>query len=107
MIVALAEFKPYVFQILSQMLELHTDGLPEEYTSLLPPILMPALWEQRGNIPALVRLLKAFLTKDAARIVANGQLQAMLGVYQRLISSRLNDGFGFELLETIFGSVPT
>ncbi|PWZ03839.1 putative CSE1-nuclear envelope protein that mediates the nuclear export of importin alpha [Testicularia cyperi] len=102
-----AEFQPYVFQILSQMLELHTDaGLPEDYGSLLPPILMPACWENRGNVPALVRLVRAFLSKDAARIVSQGQLGAMLGIYQKLISSRLNEGFGLELLETIFEAVP-
>lgn len=102
-----SEFQPYVFQILSQMLELHTgSGLPDDYGALLPPILMPACWENRGNVPALVRLVRAFLSKDAAKIVAQGQLQAMLGIYQKLISSRVNEGFGLELLETIFDAVP-
>ena len=101
-----AEFQPYVFQILSQMLELHaTPGLPEAYSSLLPPILTPACWENRGNVPALVRLVRAFLAKDAPRIVAQGQLGSMLGIYQKLISSRINEGFALELLETVFAAV--
>ncbi|SJX63336.1 probable CSE1-Nuclear envelope protein that mediates the nuclear export of importin alpha [Sporisorium reilianum f. sp. reilianum] len=102
-----AEFQPYVFQILSQMLELHTtQGLPEAYSSLLPPILTPACWENRGNVPALVRLVRAFLAKDAPRIVAQGQLAAMLGIYQKLISTRINESFALELLETLFEAVP-
>ncbi|SNX87170.1 probable CSE1 - Nuclear envelope protein that mediates the nuclear export of importin alpha [Melanopsichium pennsylvanicum] len=101
-----AEFQPYVFQILSQMLELHTtQGLPDAYSSLLPPILMPACWENRGNVPALVRLVRAFLAKDAANIVQAGQLGAMLGIYQKLISTRINETYGLELLETLFGAV--
>ncbi|KIS69121.1 putative importin-alpha export receptor [Mycosarcoma maydis] len=100
-----AEFQPYVFQMLSQMLELHTQGLPEAYTSLLPPILTPACWENRGNVPALVRLVRAFLAKDAPRIVAQGQLSAMLGIYQKLISTRINEAFALELLETLFVAV--
>ncbi|KAJ1044305.1 hypothetical protein NDA10_003807 [Ustilago hordei] len=104
-----AEFQPYVFQILSQMLELHppTAGLPETYSSLLPPILTPASWENRGNVPALVRLVRAFLAKDAQRIVAQGQLAAMLGIYQKLISTRINEAFALELLETLFEAVPS
>lgn len=102
-----AEFQPYVFQILSQMLELHTGaGLPEAYSSLLPPILTPACWENRGNVPALVRLVRAFLAKDAARIVSQGQLGAMLGIYQKLISTRINENFALELLQTLFEAVP-
>lgn len=89
------------------MLEQHTgNDLPEAYLNLLPPLLTPALWEQRGNVPALVRLLQAFLARGAEGIVANNQLQALLGIYQKLISSRINDSFGFELLQSIFEHVP-
>ena len=45
-----AEFIPFVFQILAQLLEAQTGAtpqrtLPDAYASLLPPLLMPALWE--------------------------------------------------------------
>ncbi|KAJ2789923.1 importin-alpha export receptor, partial [Coemansia helicoidea] len=41
-----AEFMPYVFQILAQLLGGHGAGagLPEAYLQLLPPLLQPALW---------------------------------------------------------------
>ncbi len=57
-------------------------------------------------MPALVRLVRAFLAKDAANIVAQGQLGAMLGIYQKLISTRVNEGAALELLETLFEAVP-
>ena len=61
-----AEYIPYVFQILAQLLEAHAAlsterALPNAYASLLPPLLMPALWEKKSHVPALVRLIKAYL----------------------------------------------
>ncbi|CAG8633479.1 3139_t:CDS:10, partial [Ambispora leptoticha] len=39
------EFIPYVFQILSQLLECHTEhDLPQMYRDMLPAILMPNIW---------------------------------------------------------------
>lgn len=51
-----SEFIPYVFQIFSQLLELHQEPqLPEVYKSLLPPLLLPNLWESSGmNIAILL-----------------------------------------------------
>ncbi|KDQ12400.1 hypothetical protein BOTBODRAFT_34372 [Botryobasidium botryosum FD-172 SS1] len=100
------QFIPYVFQVLSQMLELHPSNIPDAYRSLLPLLLTPPPWQQRGNIPALVRLVRAFLKKDAATMVQTGQLRTVLAVIQqRLIPSKLNDLFGFELLQAVVASV--
>ncbi|KAG8695927.1 importin-alpha export receptor [Ceratobasidium sp. 395] len=95
------QFIPYVFQILAQMLEIHTTGVPQAYAGLLPIMFTPAVWQQRGNVPALVRLVKAFLTKDPSSMDVRTVLAV---VQQRLIPSRVNDVFGFELLEAIVGS---
>lgn len=44
------EFIPYVFQILGQLLALHTEaGIPAAYQSMLPPLLQPTLWESHGK----------------------------------------------------------
>ena len=44
------DFRPYVFQILSQLLEFHTEpGLPQQYLGMLPFFLAPALWESLGT----------------------------------------------------------
>ena len=39
------------------------------YRQLYPPLLSPALWSERGNVPALVRLLHAYLRKGSATVV--------------------------------------
>ena len=51
------------------------------YSAILPPLLTPTLWESRGNIPALVRLLRAFLGRGGQQIVAAGQVTPMLGIF--------------------------
>ncbi len=89
------------------MLDLHVGAIPGEYRSLLPFLLTPASWQQKGSVPGLVKLLKAFLSHDAQSIVAAGQLTQVLGVVQqRLIPSKINDGWGFELLQSVVQYVP-
>lgn len=91
-----------MFQILAQMLSLHTTGVPTEYRALLPFLLTPACWQQKGSIPGLVKLLRAFLARDAQEMVRAGQLERVLAiVQQRLVPSKMNDAWGFELLEGV------
>ncbi|KAI0340315.1 Cse1-domain-containing protein [Trametopsis cervina] len=98
---------PYVFQLLAQMLELHTTDVPPAYRELLPFLLTPAVWAQKGSVPGLVKLLKAFLARDARQMVATGQFLSVLAVIQqRLIPSKMNDGWGFDLLQAVFQHVP-
>jgi exportin-2 (importin alpha re-exporter) len=102
-----AEYIPYVFQILAQMLELHTSDVPTDYRSLLPFLLQPAIWQQKGSIPGLVKLLKAFLARDGKQMVAMGQVAAVLGIIQqRLIPSKINDVWGMELLQAVMQNIP-
>jgi exportin-2 (importin alpha re-exporter) len=100
------EYIPYVFQILAQMLTLHR-GVPVDYRALLPFLLTPGIWAQKGSIPGLVSLLRAFLARDAAAMVGAGQIIPVLGiVQQRLVPSKANDGWGFELLQSVVLHVP-
>ncbi|KAJ2057182.1 importin-alpha export receptor [Coemansia sp. S146] len=103
-----AEFMPYVFQILAQLLSVHqaSGRLPEAYVSLLPPLLQPTLWSAQGNIPALVRLLQSYLQIGGGQLASEGQLQPILGVFQRLIASKTNDHHGFNLLLAISQFTP-
>ncbi|KAG0045285.1 importin-alpha export receptor [Gryganskiella cystojenkinii] len=103
----IAEFSPYVFQLLSQLLSYNTSAdLPVFYQQLLPPLVQPHLWSQQGNVPALVKLLQAYLKSGSAWIVANNQLEPMLGVFQKLVSSKINDHHAFELLQSVVTYVP-
>ncbi|CAO3609832.1 unnamed protein product [Mucor hiemalis] len=101
------EFTPYVFQLLAQLLEQHKGNeLTDAYIALLGPLLNPALWEQ-GNIPALVRLLQAYLDKGVNSILSNNQLEPILGIFQqKLVYSRQFDHYGMLLLNTITTRVP-
>jgi exportin-2 (importin alpha re-exporter) len=88
------------------MLTLHK-GVPVEYRTLLPFLLTPAIWAQKGSIPGLVALLRAFLARDAEAMVEANQHMPVLGiVQQRLIPSKANDGWGFELLQSVVQHVP-
>lgn len=84
------------------MLEIHKTSVPPAYSSLLPILFTPAVWQQRGNVPALVRLVKAFITKDPGSVDVRTVLAV---VQQRLIPSRVNDVYGFELLEALAGNL--
>jgi exportin-2 (importin alpha re-exporter) len=100
------EYIPYVFQILAQMLTLH-QGAPVDYRTLLPFLLTPGIWAQKGSIPGLVSLLRAFLACDAKAMVGANQHISVLGiVQQRLVPSKANDGWGFELLQSVVLHVP-
>lgn len=62
------EFAPYVFQILALLVESRGLPLPSPYLSILPPLLTPDLWRRTANVPALVRLLQAYLQKAPQEI---------------------------------------
>ncbi|GIL79702.1 hypothetical protein Vretimale_12351 [Volvox reticuliferus] len=100
------EFHPYVFQVFSQLIELRPAPLPQIYLQIFPPLLSPMFWERSGNVPALVRLLQAYLTKAGDEVVAGGHLVAVLGVFQKLIASRAHDHEGFYIINAIVESLP-
>ncbi|KAH9945469.1 CAS/CSE protein [Epithele typhae] len=101
------QYIPYAFQVLAQMLEFHSGSVPSTYGALLPMLLNPTSWQQKGSIPGLVKLLKAFLKRDAKAMCDAGQLTQVLGVVQsRLIPSKTNDAWGFELLQAVVMYAP-
>eukprot|EP00794_Sanderia_malayensis_P004821 gene4821-5453_t len=98
----ITEFLPYVFQVLSLFLEVREEGIQSQfYMTLFPLLLNPPLWDRPGNIPALTRLLQAYVKRGSKHIIANNKLMSLLGVFQKLIASRNNDHEGFYLLGTL------
>eukprot|EP01117_Protostelium_nocturnum_P012777 TRINITY_DN4729_c0_g4_i1.p1 TRINITY_DN4729_c0_g4~~TRINITY_DN4729_c0_g4_i1.p1 ORF type:complete len:1023 (-),score=284.50 TRINITY_DN4729_c0_g4_i1:134-3040(-) len=95
------EFEPYVFQILSLILESNSNGISANYFQLLPPLLTPLLWDRSPNIPPLVRLLQAYLHRGSDQIITNGQLPVILGIFQAKLMTPKNDHEGFNLLNSI------
>ncbi|AMD22666.1 HHL104Wp [Eremothecium sinecaudum] len=99
------EFIPYVFQIIAYCLEQLSPGtpVPDSIKQLYQPLLAPSVWELKGNIPAVTRLLKNILKIEPS---AYSNLVPVLGVFQRLIASKVHDTYGFELLEYIMLYIP-
>ena len=105
---ACTEFVPYVFQIFAQLLELHQGAIPNDYRALLPFLLQSSSWQQKGTIPGLVRLLKAFLKRNGSEIAATGDYTKVLGIIQSvLIPYKTKDGWGFELLQSVLQYIPS
>ncbi|KAM0260697.1 hypothetical protein ACHAQJ_002613 [Trichoderma viride] len=99
------EFIPYIFQILAQLLESSpAESISDNYSALLGPLLQPSLWETRGNIPACTRLLSALIPRVAKTIVTENQLEAVLGIFQRLLSGKKSELHAFDVLESIVKS---
>ena len=101
------EFTPYIFQLFSALLEANpADELSEYYRSLFTIILQGSVWEQRGNVPALARLLSAMIARDAQHIVADKQVEPVLGIFQKLVATKAHESYSFELIEAIISSIP-
>lgn len=85
------EFVPYVFQILAQLLSSRpvNSGLSDAYRALFPPLLSPVLWERKGNVPGLTELYIAYVSRGMAEIAAGGHLSGVLGVFQKLLASKV------------------
>lgn len=92
----------YVFQVLAQLLESSpTEAISDNYKSLLGPLLAPTLWETRGNIPACTRLLSALIPKIPGAIIAENQLEPILGIFQRLLSGKKSELHAFDVLDSL------
>lgn len=101
------EFMPYVFQLLAALVEAEPEKpLPTNLQPLIAPVLMPALWEQRGNVPALVRLLSALIVRSASDMQENKQIENVLGIFQKLMASKAYEGYAFDLLESVVATFP-
>lgn len=100
------EFIPYMFQILSLLLEFHKNSIPDPYMTLFPCLLVPVLWERPANIHPLVQLLQAYISKGPQQVAASDKLNAILGVFQKLIASKTNDHEGFYLVQSLVESMP-
>lgn len=105
---SIEEFMPYVFQLFAALLESNPSGtLSDFYKGLIGPILTPALWQSKGNVPALTRFLCALVSRGADTITSNNQIEPVLGTFQLLISSKAHETYAFDLLETIVESFAT
>ncbi|KAL3536696.1 hypothetical protein ACH5RR_000062 [Cinchona calisaya] len=95
----ISEFFPYAFQLLAQLVEL--TFVPDNYVQIFEILLLPESWKKSGNVPALVRLLQAFLRKSPHEMIQQERLKGVLGIFSRLVSSPSTDEQGFYVLNTV------
>ncbi|VDM18146.1 unnamed protein product [Hydatigera taeniaeformis] len=129
----ITELFPYVFQLLAVMLEQYPLGsnvrdlcaqkrkmaglepepqmasLPTPnmaYQALLPRLLVPPLWETQGAVMSLARLMQAYLLHNVEAVLATNKVDAILGVYQRLLNSKTNDVYAFTIISAFLLAFP-
>ncbi|QIX01836.1 hypothetical protein AMS68_007353 [Peltaster fructicola] len=101
------EFKPYVFQLLALMVALNpSPTLSSNFETLLPPVLTLGLWDSRGNVPALTRLLVNMLPRAAGQIASSNQTESVLVIFQKLVSAKAYESHAMDLIETVVTSFP-
>ena len=88
-------------------LELNSSGgFADSHKELLNHIIAPSTWKETGNIPALSRLVQAYLRKDIQSIIQMNRLSSILGLFQNLLSSALQDHHGFAILNVVIEVTP-
>ncbi|KAF2878532.1 CAS/CSE protein [Massariosphaeria phaeospora] len=101
------EFSPYVFQLFSALLMANPAGqLTDYYQALFAIVIKPEVWDMKGNVPALVRLLTSMIPRNVESIVASEKVEPILGIFQKLVSTKANELHSFELVECIISSIP-
>lgn len=99
------EFFPYAFQLLAQLVELNSSPLPAHYMQFFIVLSSPDLWKKSSDVPALVRLLQAFLRMAPSELIREGKLQQVLGIFNQLVLSPSTEDQGFFVLNTIMESL--
>lgn len=101
------EFVPYVLQLLNILLSAHEKNMvPQRFNKLFAEILGPALWEKPGNVRPLTDLTVNYVDKLSSSICSEGKLLAILGIFQKLISSKATDHEGLYLLQVLILHIP-
>lgn len=100
-----AEFFPYTFQLLALLVELNRPPIPPIYMQIFEILLSPDSWKKASNVPALVRLLQAFLQKAPHEISQGDRLTKVLGIFDTLIQSSSTSEQGFYVLNTVIESL--
>jgi len=99
------EFFPYAFQLLALLVELNKPPIPPIYMQIFEILLSPDSWKRSASVPALVRLLQAFLQKAPNEISQGDRLTKVLGIFDTLIQASSTSDQGFYVLNTVIESL--
>lgn len=101
------EFTPYIFQLFAALVAAQPNGtLSQNFQNLVQPILTPRMWDSKGNVPALTSLLRTMLPHGAEQIAAANQTEALLVIFQKLVSTKAYETYAMDLIETTVTSFP-
>jgi exportin-2 (importin alpha re-exporter) len=99
------EFRPYIFQLLALMVATNpSPSITPRMQNLLQPTLTPSYWDSKGNVPALNRFLCNAIPKCAEQIAAANQTEAILIIFQKLVSSKAYETYAMDLIEVVVQS---
>lgn len=101
------EFIPYVLQLLNLILQSQKVGVvSEKFMKLFEECLSPTFWERPANTTPLTDLMHTYIEKISQNIVSHNKLISLLGIFQKLISSKATDQEGMALLQTMMIHIP-
>jgi exportin-2 (importin alpha re-exporter) len=101
------EFTPYVLQLLNLILLVQSPGaVSEKFMKLFYDLLSPTHWEKPANIRPLTELMHTYIEKIGQMIITQNKLDALLGIFQKLIASKATDHEGLALLQTMMVHLP-
>jgi exportin-2 (importin alpha re-exporter) len=101
----ISEFWPYAFQIFAQLVNLSQPPLSQNYMQLFGVLLSNATWDRPPCVPALVRLLRAFLRKIPNELNQEGRLPNILVIFRSLVSRASTEDSAFYMLNTLVQNV--
>lgn len=101
----ISEFWPYAFQIFAQLVNLSRPPLSQNYMQLFGVLLSNATWDRPPCVPALVRLLRAFLRKIPNELNQEGRLPNILAISRNLLSRSSTEDSAFYMLNTLVENV--
>ncbi|KAH9844897.1 CAS/CSE protein, C-terminus [Teratosphaeria destructans] len=101
------EFRPYIFQLLAAMVAANpSPAITPRMQQLIQPALTPSYWDSKGTVPALNRFLVNSIPKCAEQIAAANQTEAILVIFQKLVSSKAYETYAMDLIETVVNAFP-
>ncbi|KPA83482.1 putative CAS/CSE/importin domain protein [Leptomonas pyrrhocoris] len=103
------EYVPYVLQILSQLLRTHQppcDTPPAHFPSLLDPLTQPGIYENKGNVPAVVCLLCAFIELYPSYVHSRNLTNPILNIFAYLVRLKNYDHEGLNIITAVLLAYP-
>jgi exportin-2 (importin alpha re-exporter) len=105
----IAEFVPYVLQIMAQTLRMREGNvIPPNFVMIFGGIMSPQLWAVRANVPALVTLLEAYLVRGADQMFARDEtrLNDLFNIFQTLLATKSTEDLSYELMRCVVSFCP-